>query len=278
MTCYNNLMISKSYYCSNCGKYGHSHSQCNHPITSYGIICFKVINNKLHYILVQRKDSLNYIEFLRGKYEINDKFYIFKLLSNMTYEERKKLLTIEFHELWKSLWQSDKYKRAQQEYNRAKAKFDTLKKGFILKCETECIFLDLKYAIENTTCNLIEPEWGFPKGRRNINEEDYVCALREFKEETSLKTEHIRILDIAPYEETFSGTNSVRYKHVYYIAMFNDMKCDVEFKTCREIRKVKWCSYEEAQNKIRDINVERKALFKRIDGYILKMLDLRKEI
>jgi 8-oxo-dGTP pyrophosphatase MutT (NUDIX family) len=29
-----------------------------------------------------------------------------------------------------------------------------------------------------------EPEWGFPKGRRDTQESDWVCALREFKEET----------------------------------------------------------------------------------------------
>jgi 8-oxo-dGTP pyrophosphatase MutT (NUDIX family) len=30
----------------------------------------------------------------------------------------------------------------------------------------------------------MEPEWGFPKGRRNYNEKDIDCALREFSEET----------------------------------------------------------------------------------------------
>jgi predicted NUDIX family NTP pyrophosphohydrolase len=28
-----------------------------------------------------------------------------------------------------------------------------------------------------------EPEWGFPKGRRNPNEKNLKCALREFYEE-----------------------------------------------------------------------------------------------
>jgi ADP-ribose pyrophosphatase YjhB (NUDIX family) len=32
-----------------------------------------------------------------------------------------------------------------------------------------------------------EPEWGFPKGRRNYQEKDYECAVREFCEETGYK-------------------------------------------------------------------------------------------
>ena len=28
------------------------------------------------------------------------------------------------------------------------------------------------------------PEWGFPKGRRNYQENDLTCGLREFEEET----------------------------------------------------------------------------------------------
>ena len=30
------------------------------------------------------------------------------------------------------------------------------------------------------------PEWGFPKGRRNMHESDLDCAKREFEEETGI--------------------------------------------------------------------------------------------
>ena len=33
------------------------------------------------------------------------------------------------------------------------------------------------------------PEWGFPKGRRNLKERDRECAVREFSEETGLTAE-----------------------------------------------------------------------------------------
>ena len=40
-----------------------------------------------------------------------------------------------------------------------------------------------------------EPEWGFPKGRRNFNETDLNCALREFNEETGINMKSIKLLE-----------------------------------------------------------------------------------
>jgi len=31
----------KTFYCSNCGKYGHNVKKCEEPTTSLGIICVK---------------------------------------------------------------------------------------------------------------------------------------------------------------------------------------------------------------------------------------------
>ena len=52
----------------------------------------------------------------------------------------------------------------------------------------------------------VEPEWGFPKGRRNFMEKDYECALREFSEETGYDTNIIKnVNNLLPFEEIFTG-------------------------------------------------------------------------
>ena len=57
---------------------------------------------------------------------------------------------------------------------------------------------------------------GFQKGRRNLRESDYDCALREFQEETGFERNEYEILrNIRPVEEIFYGSNNIRYKHVY---------------------------------------------------------------
>lgn len=266
--------------CANCGGIGHMYKNCNHPITSYGIICFRfkfdiqIQRWRQQYLMVQRKDSLSYVEFIRGKYSADQKMYLLRLFSNMTNSERQDLLTCSFDTLWKKLWQSDSCKSFVREYTEAKNKFEMLKRGYIMKnTENEIYYFDIEFIIQNSTCTTFEPEWGFPKGRRNINEHDFTCAIREFKEETGIQPKNIRVIaQIKPLEEVFSGTNKVRYKHVYYVAACYHNTSDTYTPTnkiqSREIKAVKWFDYEDAQIKINTHNVERKELFKRVDAVI----------
>jgi len=62
--------------CNNCGKYGHMFYQCKMPITSIGIIVFRKHNDQIQYLMIKRKDTLGFIEFVRGKYSIYNKKYI----------------------------------------------------------------------------------------------------------------------------------------------------------------------------------------------------------
>lgn len=270
-------------YCANCGGIGHIYKNCNHPVTSYGIICFRLkLDNESQciypeYLLVQRKDSLCYVEFIRGKYDLQRKAYIMQLFSSMTESERIGVLNKPFEMLWKQLWQVDDCNMFEREYHEAKTKFELLKRGYILETESDGnLFFDLKFVIDNSKSCLDECEWGFPKGRRNINEPDFACAVREFLEETSMKSKYLRVLkNQKPFDETFSGSNRVRYKHVYYLAMCMNTNDQAIFKTgshvgMREIKDVQWFRYSDAQARIRDHNIERKELFKRVNQVVLK--------
>lgn len=90
--------------CRNCGLNGHLYKDCPHPIMSFGIICYKVVNNEIKYIMIQRKDSLSFMEFVRGKYNIDDDKYIIKLIEYMTDSEKKLLLTNNFEQIWNYTW------------------------------------------------------------------------------------------------------------------------------------------------------------------------------
>ena len=275
--------MQKVLSCANCGCYGHVYKSCNHPVISYGIICFKIshdfdknISQPL-YLMVNRKDSLSFVEFIRGKYELYNKSYISQLFDNMTIDEIELLKTTSnFDELWMNMWNKNSVedsisnKNYTKEYNESKEKFEILKKGYYIKSadKPDCHIIYSKL-IEKACPQYNETEWGFPKGRRNFNENDIYCAIREFKEETGINPKSIRLLsNVKPLEEIFSGSNKIRYKHVYYPAKYNNFDTYGTAAICKEIKQVKWFTYDEAMNKIRDFNIERKELLKRLNQII----------
>ena len=92
------------HFCNNCGKQGHMFNSCKLPIISLGIIAFRKVNKSIQYLMICRKDSLGFIEFLRGKYPLYNKSYILNLINEMTSEDKKMLLEKDFAHLWKHLW------------------------------------------------------------------------------------------------------------------------------------------------------------------------------
>jgi hypothetical protein len=54
--------------------------------------------------MIMRKHSLTFIEFIRGKYNINNVDDIRKLLILMTVNENNKIKTESFDKLWSDLW------------------------------------------------------------------------------------------------------------------------------------------------------------------------------
>ena len=120
----------KKDYCNNCGNYGHVYRNCRHPILSYGIILY---NNKSEIIMVERKDSLSYIEFMRGKYNsIYDNDYIKLLFSRFSKEEIDNISKYTFDELWNKLWIHTETinQRIKREYKKSKSNFIKIKEGY----------------------------------------------------------------------------------------------------------------------------------------------------
>lgn len=282
-------------FCTNCGHIGHNQKKCKEPITSIGIICLKIdikqiknqllvnmnVNNndknynlnfkyntlniikknydKIKFLLIRRKHSLGYLEFIRGKYKVDKDDKIISLLKIMTPIEKEKILNNTFDELWTDIWKKTSYIQIyQNEYNRSKKKF------LFLKSNNK-----LSQLIRETTLKFLTPEWGFPKGRRSNYENNLDTAIREFKEESGLNRNDFHILKkLKPVEEIFFGSNGIRYKHIYYIALYigdnkelTINKSDTEFQ---EIGDIGWFNYIETSNLIREYHFQRKTIITHI--------------
>ena len=246
----------KKIYCGNCGKNGHIYKECQEPITSLGIIGYKNINGINKYILIQRKHSYGYVEFVRGKYNLKNIKYINHLFNEMSKNEIKQILNNNFDDIWNSLWNINDLNNIifKNEYENSKKLYNN--------------FLKIKNKIKLET-KWDGPEWGFPKGRRNINENNKNCAIREFCEETNLDKNDFKINNnIYPMSEIFVGSNNVRYKHIYYIAESNNIEIDISDKNIfqkNEISKIGWFSYTDAINLFRTYNIEKKNLLTKLE-------------
>ena len=129
----------------------------------------------IEYLLIRRKNSLNYVEFIRGKYDVNNLDYLERSLNFITIDERIMIENYSFEELWKDLWGEKIINNNNSEFNESKEKFNLLKKGIIIKKNDINIFFNLSKLIKDVTYNFKEPEWGFPKGRRNSKEKNIEC-------------------------------------------------------------------------------------------------------
>ena len=268
--------------CTNCGLCGHHFRNCTAPIYSYGIVAVRVPDStwnqatqlcmsdnflngfqheSLEYLLIQRRDSIGFIELIRAKYKVNDIPYIQLQIEGTTAKEREALKSKSFEELWINLWGESTFetKQYRQEFDQAKQKFEQLRYGV----EVNGVVIRLDTLLETTPIKWDTPEWGFPKGRRNSGETDIACAMREFQEETGLTKQDYVIFDgIDPIHETFFGNNTIHYCHVYYLA-FVPEKHNLHPETLNEIGGFGWFSLKDALDKIRHTNVEKKELLLR---------------
>jgi 8-oxo-dGTP pyrophosphatase MutT (NUDIX family) len=282
------------YECTNCGKQNHTNKNCSEPMSSIGIVCIKldnvlyntfiknlqkisyynlnnIIMNNIHkfnkyndsikFLLVNRRNSLNYIDFIRGKYNINDIDNINKMCSYMSSNEINMIKNKDFNILWSELWLKNAFKKKYlEEMKLSKIKFNYLKNLGIL---------------DNIKSEYNSTEWEIPKGRKNLNETNLKCAIREFKEETYLSTDDYTIIScLDPIHDIFIGTNDKEYRHIFYTALYNNNinNNDIIYKN-NEIEEIRWCSWSELNELIRPYNNNKINILTNIFLFILNICE-----
>jgi ADP-ribose pyrophosphatase YjhB (NUDIX family) len=241
-------------YCNNCGQLGHIYKDCSRPVTSFGIICY-AMRSRAHYshddsappplptemrtltpynalghpgfvaaadarfrfLMIRRKDSLGFVDFMRGRYNLHNRQHIRNLIDEMTMGEKRRLRTLPFHELWRDLWGRSWFSKFKQEEAASSSKLAALKRGVY----NDRTLYSLDTLIDESETSWEEPEWEFPKGRRNNSEYDVTAALREFSEETGVHKQCVALArNLDPFVENYTGSNFKAYKNVYYLGCY----------------------------------------------------------
>ena len=254
--------MNKTNICNNCGKQGHIFNQCKMPIVSYGIVLFRSSLRGIEYLMIRRKDTFGYIDFIRGKYSPYNISQIQELVNQMSIYEKEQILSEKFIDLWNKMWGETSNVQYKGEDTVSSKKLETIRSGVTVDDE----FYNLKTIIESSSTSWKETEWEFPKGRRNNKEKDLDCAMREFEEETGISKEKIIVIEnVMPFEEIFIGTNHKSYKHKYFLAYINDNnnndneECLNNFQIT-EVSKLEWKTLDECLSSIRPYNLEKKDL------------------
>ena len=329
------------------------------PIISNGIIAFRKHpeTKAIEYLMICRKDTRGLMDFTRGKYSVNNKYYIMNMIAQMTNAEKQMLLAESFDTIWRHVWHKhlgtplasaealsntftkyglppgldisashlarlgptnkddleggDSYlhrgkptnninplwqptnkdalegspaleggdshlHRFKSEEHISRDKFNQLRKGIYINNRyhnsdtTQSLNFTLESLINECPNSWNEPEWGFPKGRRNYNENDIECALREFYEETGFKNRNMGFVvsNLAPYEEVFMGSNYKSYKHRYFL-MYVDYNMSLDEKMTdsdkTEISKIEWKCFNDCLTSIRPYNLEKKRVLSNVN-------------
>jgi ADP-ribose pyrophosphatase YjhB (NUDIX family) len=223
-----------------------------------------------------------------------------QLFSTRPAAERRVILAYPFEELWNNLWGGCKLSKSlndvdpprgdppppsgkgesadrtsikygnRKEYNDSRRKFGILNNGIHMRTEDGVIIsLDMPYVIRlgrKYDSEQIVPEWGFPKGRRNMSKESGLeCALRELREETGIKQNIAEVLKVKPFEEVFTGSNGVRYKHIYYVARIGANQAEPPIiKPCRRELRAAGFMTKDTIVSLFNGSKERQELFKRL--------------
>lgn len=268
--------------CVNCGKEGHKYKECSDPITSFGILAYKYcsindLNEPLRHIvsvsggnlndpdpikflLVQRRNTIGYIDFIRGKYPSHEPDKTIQLkthLCEMTIDERKSLETKTFNELWNDLWVNHDSRYFREEKSTAAYKYSQLN------------ILQLLRDTEGDYPHYLFEEFGIPKGRKNLSEDTRSCAIREFQEETGYKRDDFTFIQMDPVVETYIGTDGIMYRHIYYVVC---MKSEIRTPSVNhdnylqsgEVKNIGWFSINQAMHIIRPYDIAKKHVLKSV--------------
>ena len=278
----NTLKLSSSTnnngICSNCEKFGHFSYQCNYPTVSYGMIVYRrnKETQKREYLMICRKDSFGYVDFIRGKYALSDLAHVRHIIREMSQNEHEKIKQAEcFSKLWYDFWNVSITKNSHKHEERmARQKYDLLKKGIAYGSNEKNVYISLDDMIDESS-SFEDPEWEFPKGRKELKESELECALREFEEETGISKLSVRLIEnLLGFDENYIGTNYLAYKHRYFLAEYSNDQEEYDNEELfmkfqkNEVSKMKWKSLDQCLSDIRPYHLEKKRILKKIDTII----------
>jgi 8-oxo-dGTP pyrophosphatase MutT (NUDIX family) len=171
------------------------------------MLCRLDEGNPTSVLAINRRYTYAFVDFLYGRYSKRDGNALTRLIDNMTVSEALDIMSLDFPRMWYRVW-LDAPKKDYYEKRLACFKMEYLSdNGAKLK------------KIIRGAHPMGTPRWEIPKGhKRDRDESDIMCAMREFKEETGICKRDYRIVPDAQRKMKYISTG-VEYTHIYFVAI-----------------------------------------------------------
>lgn len=196
---------------------------------SYGIACCRIKNGRPEILMICKRNTYAYRDFVHGNYNCKSATDMIKLFSEMTLEEKIEILSLNFGQMWYRAW-----------FNQIKGK-----NYFISRAKFHQAFMEdggrrLKHLISKSTNS--KPIWEIPKGKKNRHESDIVCAMREFYEETGISKQKYKLFPLRQNTYTYIDAG-IRYRNVYYAAICEDIAVGVNSVLQEQLYEISDCRW-----------------------------------
>jgi len=165
-------------------------------------------SKKLEVLLIKKRYSYGFSEFMLGRYSRKNTDYIIDLINQMTMSERLLIWSLDFKKMWYNMWLGNEI---DEFYHKKYTKFYL---SFIKDNNGTQLRNLLKQA--KYVGDLL---WEIPKGKKkSAREDDIHCAIREFREETKIPKSGYYLLPNVKRKYSFVSAG-VRYIYIYYVAI-----------------------------------------------------------
>lgn len=150
----------------------------NYCIRSYGIILYCINTKK--WLMVKRKDSVEYVLLMKGRYEKSEILMLMRGLTKDEIFKVKIMLDDPKYFVTESMRTCEKYKNYS--YQTFQDSIKLIRKAI--------------EKLEQSNYNFHQLNWEWPKGMINKGENEFSCAQRELEEETGISLDNNDTSDI----------------------------------------------------------------------------------
>lgn len=218
---------------------------------SYGIALLNEKYGDIKMLLIKKRCSYHFCNFVMGKYDRNDVDKIKRMFDYMTVSEKIVIMSMNFELIWYKIWLFDTVQRTGPEKIYNPNAFSGGDDEIFTKCKNKFI----KNFVNNPKINInelikssgsIEGIWEIPKGRKNKDEKGLDCAIREFEEEVCIDSSQYTILRYEPIKFTHEDEKVIYHKYIYF-AKLTDTKWAPQVSFMRysfinEVEDIRWFS------------------------------------